>query len=68
VEKIGREANDPRKAKTDALLWDVLEVLDRYKNLRLLKPGPRLAVEIDRRADAVLAEARRSGKKGRVRK
>jgi hypothetical protein len=54
-EKISREANDPRGAKAEALLGEVMEVLDKYKGIKFLKPTPGLAKEIDQRADAIVS-------------
>ena len=52
-EKISREAKDPKGAKAEALLDEVMEVLDRYKGIKFLKPSPELAREIDEKADAI---------------
>ncbi len=54
-EKISREANDPKGAKAEALIWEVMEVLDKYKGIKFLKPSPELAKEIDKRADAIVS-------------
>jgi len=54
-EKINRETNDPKTAKTEALLWEVMEVLDKYKTIKFLKPSPELAREIDKKADGIIS-------------
>jgi hypothetical protein len=54
-EKISREANDPKSAKAEALIWEVMEVLDKYKGIKFLKPSPELTKEIDKKADAIMS-------------
>jgi uncharacterized Fe-S cluster-containing protein len=53
-EKIKREATHPKAAKAEAMLWEIKEVLDKYKGTKFLKPSPELAREIDAKADAIM--------------
>ncbi len=53
-EKIKREATNPVDAKTDKMLWEISEVIGRYKKTNFLKPSPELAREIDEKADAIM--------------
>jgi len=54
-EKIKREADDPKSAKAEAMMWEVMEVLDKYKGIKLLNPSPELAKEIDKKSDDILS-------------
>jgi hypothetical protein len=42
-EKIKREATNPIDTKTDKMLWEISEVIGRYKKITFLKPSPELA-------------------------
>ncbi len=53
-EKIKREATSPQAAKAEAMLWEIREVLDKYKGSKFFKPSPELSKEIDEKADAVM--------------
>jgi hypothetical protein len=53
-EKIKREATNPIDTKTDKMLWEISEVIGRYKKITFLKPSPELARRIDEKADAIM--------------
>ncbi len=39
--------------KAETLVWKVMEVFNKYKGIKLVKPSSKLAKEIDKKADAI---------------
>jgi hypothetical protein len=53
-EKIEREVKNQLHTKSDRMLWEISEEIGWYKKITFLKPLPKLAREIDEKADAIM--------------